>query len=219
MTRTWLDELRPLGTLPAEAAGELRAIGEDEIADELDEAAHADVPPAYGTSRLRLRRDPVWRHTSYVIGTSPARWQNLRHPARWPDRGRRAAAWPPAEITLYRLRVADYPGRGMHHILFDFAVENQTEQGRSRSASTSAAGTRKSAVGIANRSRGDRQRQARRQRGPRLLWGGSMPRPMGGTPPGAALPPGGCPPSPQAAGTGSNAPTVSAPPELAGPSS
>ena len=25
--------------------------------------------------------------------------------------------------------MADYPGRGMHHILFDFAVQNQTEQG------------------------------------------------------------------------------------------
>ena len=69
MTRTWLDELRPLGALPpAEAARELRAIGEDEIAGELDEAAHASRSAAYGTSRLRLRRDPVWRHTSYVIG-------------------------------------------------------------------------------------------------------------------------------------------------------
>lgn len=87
MTRTWLDELRPLGTLPAEAAGELRAIGEDEIADELDEAAHSGVPPAHGTSRLRLRRDPVWRHTSYVIGTSP-----------------RAMAEPPPSSTPARSR-------------------------------------------------------------------------------------------------------------------
>jgi hypothetical protein len=38
-----------------------------------------------------------------------------------------------------------------------------------------------------------------------------MPRPTGGSPPGAALPPVGCPRSPQAAGTGSNAPTVTAP--------
>jgi hypothetical protein len=47
-------------------------------------------------------------------------------------------------------------------------------------------------------------------RGPRLLRGGSLPRPTGGSPPGAALPPVGCP-APQAAGTASNAPPVTAP--------
>jgi hypothetical protein len=131
VTRTWLDELRPLGSLPpAEAARELRAIGEDEIADELDEAAHASGPTAYGTSRLRLRRDPVWRHTSYVIGHLAPRnggTSAVQHASQIEAdeqlRGRRL------KVTLDRLRVADYPGRGMHHILFDFAVQNQTEQG------------------------------------------------------------------------------------------
>ena len=99
MTRTWLDEFRPLGTLPpTEAARKLRAIGEDEIADELDEAAHARGPTAYGTSRLRLRRDPVWRHTSYVIGhLAPRNGGDSAVLTRRPDRGRRAAAWLPTE--------------------------------------------------------------------------------------------------------------------------
>jgi hypothetical protein len=32
-------------------------------------------------------------------------------------------------VTLDGLRVADYPGRGMHRVLFDFAAQNQTSQG------------------------------------------------------------------------------------------
>jgi hypothetical protein len=48
-------------------------------------------------------------------------------------------------------------------------------------------------------------------RGTRLLRGGSLPRSTGGSPPGAALPPVGCPRSPQAASPLGNAPTVTAP--------
>ena len=59
--------------------------------------------------------------------------------------------------------------------------------------------------------RENRQSQAGGNRGTRLLRGGSMPRPTGGSPPGAALPPVSCPRSPQAAGAGSNAPAVTAP--------
>ena len=32
-------------------------------------------------------------------------------------------------VTLDGLRVADYPGRGRHRVLFDFAARNQTDQG------------------------------------------------------------------------------------------
>jgi hypothetical protein len=41
----------------------------------------------------------------------------------------------------------------------------------------------------------ERRRSARAERGTRLLQGGSMPRPTGGSPPGAALPPVGSPAS------------------------
>jgi hypothetical protein len=131
MAGTWLDELRPLGTLaPAEAARALRAIGEDDIADELDEAVEVGSPTAYGDSRLRLRRDPVWRHTSHVVGHLPAYLGGtsiIQHAAEIEAdeqlNGRQL------KVTLDRLRVADYPGHGIHHILFDFAVQNQTEQG------------------------------------------------------------------------------------------
>jgi len=75
-------------------------------------------------------------------------------------------------------------------------------------------------------SRGNRElepqgtaRAGRGCRGTRLLRGGSMPRPTGGSPPGAALPPVGCPRSPQAGGTAPTRPRWPRQRELAGPSS
>jgi hypothetical protein len=128
---SWLDELRPLGALPpAEAARALRAIGESDVADELDEVAEAGGSAAYGSWRVRLRRDPVWRHTSHVVGHIPAHQGGtsaVTHAAEVePDE---RLCGQQLKVTLDRLRVADYPGHGIHHILFDFAVQNQTEQG------------------------------------------------------------------------------------------
>jgi hypothetical protein len=54
-------------------------------------------------------------------------------------------------------------------------------------------GRRKSPDGIASWSRGNTAAGWRGNRGARLLRGGSMPRPTGGSPPGAAMPPVGCP--------------------------
>lgn len=33
------------------------------------------------------------------------------------------------KLTLDGLQVADYPGRGIHHVLFDFSADNQTDRG------------------------------------------------------------------------------------------
>ena len=51
----------------------------------------------------------------------------IRHAASiTPDHGLKGGR---VKVTLDGVRVADYPGRGMHRILFDFAARNQTDQG------------------------------------------------------------------------------------------
>lgn len=73
---------------------------------------------------------PAWRHTSHTIGFIPA------------GAARDGAIWPVGQvdadpslkdarlrITLDRLRVADYPGGGIHRVLFNFFVQNRTDTG------------------------------------------------------------------------------------------
>ena len=135
MTGTdWLGRLPVIGSLPpAEAAAKLREIGEDEIADALTAAPQA-APTTYGLlSRLSIGRYRAWQHTAHAIG--------YLAPVAGPESGllpiQHAANIAPDEalkggrikLTLDGLRVADYPGRGVHRILFDFAARNQTDQG------------------------------------------------------------------------------------------
>jgi hypothetical protein len=130
----WLARLGVIGRLsPAEAAAKLRDIGESDIADAL-----ADVPGAgpatFGAlSLLGIGRDRAWLHTAHAIGyLAPIDGQGagllpIRHAASiTPDDALKDAR---IKITLDGLRAADYPGRGMHRIWFDFAARNQTDQG------------------------------------------------------------------------------------------
>lgn len=130
----WLSRLPVIGNLPpSEAAAKLREIGEDEIADALGAAPQA-APTTYGLlSRLGIGRYRAWQHTAHAIG--------YLAPVTGPESGllpiQHAGNIAPEEalkggrikLTLDGLRVADYPGRGVHRILFDFAARNQTDQG------------------------------------------------------------------------------------------
>jgi hypothetical protein len=130
---SWLEELPALGELPpAEAAARLREVGEDEFAAAI-EAAEAAAPASYGTGRLRLRRDRGFRHTTHAVGylaptTAPGGGAlTITHPGNIdPDASLAGAR---VKLTLNGLRVADYPGRGAHRVLFDFAAQNQTADG------------------------------------------------------------------------------------------
>ena len=73
-------------------------------------------------------QDRPWQHTAHAFGhlapappgTTP---RPIQHAGNIPaDPSLRNAR---LKITLDRLRVADYPGRGTHRILFDFAAQNQ----------------------------------------------------------------------------------------------
>jgi hypothetical protein len=133
----WLDDLPVIGKLsPDEAARRLRSIGESEIADALDEefaspgrmAVTYDIPWHLGGKGER-----IWRHSSHAIGyLGPATDLTqanmpIRHAADInPDRSLKEKR---IKITLDALRVADYPGTGMHQVLVSFSARNQTDQG------------------------------------------------------------------------------------------
>jgi hypothetical protein len=129
----WLSRLPVIGKLPpAEAAAKLREIGEDEIADSL-----IDTPQPAGESFKLLpssdkRRRENFLNTGHAIGyLAPVDGPRsglmpIRHAANIePDDTLKGAR---IKITLDGLRAADYPGRGIHHILFGFSASNQTDQ-------------------------------------------------------------------------------------------
>ncbi len=132
--RNWLAQLPVIGTMPpGEAAAKLREVGEDELADDLAAAGEA-APVSFGVlPRLGIGRDRAWLHTAHTVGyLAPVAGAGsgllpVRHAASIAaDESLRGAR---VKVTLDGLRVADYPGRGMHRILLDFAARNQTSQG------------------------------------------------------------------------------------------
>jgi hypothetical protein len=73
---------------------------------------------------------PAYMHTTMAIGFLPPvkageEPVSLRHAGQIePERDLRGQR---IKITLDRLRVADFPGNGMHHVLFDFQGRNQAK--------------------------------------------------------------------------------------------
>lgn len=130
----WLAGLPVIGRLPPEvAADKLREVGEDELAQALEEGSGA-APTSFGVlSWLGIGGDRAWQHTAHTIGyLAPAVGPGagllpVVHAASiTPDE---ALAGARVRVTLDGLRVADYPGRGRHRVLFDFAARNQTGTG------------------------------------------------------------------------------------------
>ena len=130
----WLTRLPVISGLPPDqAAAKLREVGEDELAGTLEASGQAG-PATYGVlSRLGIGGDRAWLHTAHAVGyLAPVAGPGsgllpVRHAADIAaDDGLAGAR---VKVTLDGVRVADYPGRGMHRILFDFAARNQTEQG------------------------------------------------------------------------------------------
>jgi hypothetical protein len=130
----WLSRLPLLGDLPAvEAEAKLREIGEEDLAAAIAGSPEA-APATYGVlSRLGIGGDRPWLHTAHAVGYLPAGTGQAgavlpveNAISITPDEGLRGAR---VKLTLDGLRVAGYPGRGVHRILFDFAARNQTAHG------------------------------------------------------------------------------------------
>ncbi len=135
------DTVPVLGTLPpAELAAKLRAMGETATADAIEHAlAGGEEGAVRGTGQFNLLPPgfsvgpfrgpiPAYGHTAHAFGyLPPVPAHHVPPPIEHagnikPDLTLRNAR---IKITLDLLRVADYPGAGMHQVLFDFYGQNQ----------------------------------------------------------------------------------------------
>jgi hypothetical protein len=128
-TSMWFEELPVLGKLPPEkAAIKLRELGDEETANIL-ETAHRGMSAKSTFALLEgLFKPKAWQHTAHAFGyLAPASPGSERLPIL--HAGNIAADSTlknsRLKISLNRLRVAGYPGGGMHRILFDFYALNQ----------------------------------------------------------------------------------------------
>jgi len=116
-----------IGRLSLEQAGaKLREMDDAETADALEE----DTGPAPASFGLLsgLFKPKAYQHTAHAIGflpTSPPGSERLPIVHAGNMIGDESLKNGRVRITLNRLRVADYPGRGVHRVLFDFYAQNQ----------------------------------------------------------------------------------------------
>ena len=126
---SWFDDLPVLGKLPPQqAAAKLRELGEDEAAVAL-ESSQRGAAVTFSTGRWWWPfQDKPWQHTAHAFGyLVPAPPGDKPLPI---QHAGNIAADPTLKnacirITLNCLRVAKYPGGGMHRVLFDFYAQNQ----------------------------------------------------------------------------------------------
>jgi hypothetical protein len=127
----WFDNLPTLGRLPPDrAAAKLRELGEDAAADAL--AGTAGPRPLASALDFLPFRERLWAHTAHAFGyLAPAEPGTDLLPIRHAGNMKADPSLKGASlrITLNRLRVAQYPGGGTHHILFDFYARHQTPAG------------------------------------------------------------------------------------------
>lgn len=121
-------DLPVIGKLPPEmAAAKLAEMGDTEAAPLL-EAADAGTVRTFGLFDWWGGEPKPWQHTAHAFGyIAPAGPGEESLPIRHagdiePDMTLKGAR---VRITLNRLRVADYPGSGIHRVLFDFYARHQ----------------------------------------------------------------------------------------------
>lgn len=132
----WFDDVPVVGKMaPEQAAAKLRELGEDELAgapDDLERAAKRAGSPAAtrGFGDWWPFGDKPWQHTAHTFGyIAPAPPQSAALPIQHagniaPDHSLKNSR---IKITLDGLRVADYPGRGIHRVLLDFYAQNRRD--------------------------------------------------------------------------------------------
>jgi hypothetical protein len=131
----WYSESDVLARMPrAEAAARLEAIGETDVALALQRqpARAAERASSFGIFDFFSGPAKPWMHATHIFGFLP----------RGSSADENQEIYPPGviepsfslkngriNITLNRLRIAEYPGRGRRQILFDFFAQNQLPTG------------------------------------------------------------------------------------------
>ena len=126
-------EFKVIGDMRAsKAAFKLEELGDNEAATEL----------RYTLEHVKV--DPDFKHTIWIWSKKPKAYQHTFHAYGYISPEKTLAPSPvdvidagfiqpdtsmansKVKVTLDRLRVFDYPGRGVHHVLFDFFAQHQT---------------------------------------------------------------------------------------------
>jgi hypothetical protein len=131
----WYSEDDVLARMPrAEAADRLEAIGEAEVALALRQQPARAAVRASSLGIFDVLSGPAkpWTHATHIFGFLPSSKST----------GGDQEIFPPGEIdpdlslknrriniTLNRLRIAEYPGRGRRQVLFDFSAQNHLSTG------------------------------------------------------------------------------------------
>src|SRR5947209_5257031 len=118
-----------------QAAEKLREVGEEEVAEQL-ERREGEPARAFGLGEQKGLswwpfQDRPWQYTAHTFGyLAPVAFGSGPQPVRYVEdvkvdpnntlRGERI------KLTLNRLRIAAYPGGGMHRVLLHCYVQNQT---------------------------------------------------------------------------------------------
>jgi len=124
----WFESLKVLAEMsPDQAATKLREVGEDEVADTIEQVEDFD-PETFGSPDWMTRKKRAWQHTAHAFGYlapfEPSyRMLPIQHVGN--IRADETLKNSRIKITLDGLRIADYPGFGDHRILFDFYAQNQ----------------------------------------------------------------------------------------------
>jgi hypothetical protein len=122
-----------IGEMPVnKALAELTLAGEAELVQEIRSSAVNSQNLRFAD--LQLGAPPIYRYTSHAFGfippaqargTSPVAITDVGNTQ--PDLGLRGAS---VKVTLDRVRVYDYPGKGERHILVNFQAQHQATGGQ-----------------------------------------------------------------------------------------
>src|SRR6266699_2787991 len=125
----WFDDLPTIGMLPPEqAAKKLREVGEDWAAESLEQEQGDGSQTLANRTRLWPFQNQPWQYTAHTFGyLAPSSQGSDPQPIHHienisADTGLRGAR---IKVTLDRLRIARYPGSGMHRVLLHCFMQNQ----------------------------------------------------------------------------------------------
>ncbi len=126
----WFNDIPLIGQLPPESmAAKLREMGDHEEAAAIETDTDSAIPKT-GLGMFLVREPKPWQYTSHTFGYISPNETNERY-SHIQDAGSieadKSLRNSRIKITLDQLRVASYPGTGVHRILFDFYAQNQLQ--------------------------------------------------------------------------------------------
>lgn len=129
----WFDDLSVAGALDPQELAERLADVEPDLTSAMLQPLEAVERDRFGGRDWFPGREAPWRHTAHAVGFIPAASMETQDliPIQavgrvTPDERLRTV---PIRVTLDGLRVAGYPGRGDHRVLFDFYAQHETDAG------------------------------------------------------------------------------------------